>query len=71
MDVPKPQPRGSISLERIEHVSDLIGSWGRLQLRLFLLVASLYIAAPLNNFSLYFYVIKTDFWCVGRDNEVS
>ncbi|XP_074603577.1 organic anion transporter 3-like [Brevipalpus obovatus] len=70
MDVPKPQPRGSISLERIEHVSDLIGSWGRLQLRLFLLVASLYIAAPLNNFSLYFYVIKMDFWCVGPDNEI-
>ncbi|XP_074602124.1 organic anion transporter 3-like [Brevipalpus obovatus] len=70
MDVPKPQSRDSISLERIEHVSDLIGSWGRLQSRLFLLVAFVYIASPLNNYSLYFYVIKIDFWCVGSDNEI-
>ena len=53
----------------IEHVSDLIGSWGPLQKRLFLLLGVIYCASPYNNASLFYYALKSDLICVQSDGS--
>lgn len=61
--------RYSLSQERIEHVSDLIGSWGPLQKRLFFLLGVIYCASPYNNASLFYYALKSDLVCVQSDGS--
>lgn len=68
----KPKYSKSLSHERVEHISDIIGSWGPLQKRLFLFLGIIYCVAPYNNASLFFYAIKSDIVCVeSDDSEVS
>ncbi|XP_053209063.1 organic cation/carnitine transporter 2-like [Panonychus citri] len=50
--------------ENVQHVSGIIGGWGPLQRRLMFLLVIVYWAAPFNNQSLLYYVIKSDLWCV-------
>ena len=57
--------------EPIEHVSDLIGSWGPFQTRLFLLSIIIYTVSPFSNSSLEFYMMESDFWCIYNDSGVS
>ncbi|XP_074598888.1 organic cation transporter protein-like [Brevipalpus obovatus] len=54
----------------IEHVSDLIGSWGPFQRRLFPLVIIVYAISPFSNASLEFYMVKSNYWCKSENPEV-
>ncbi|XP_015786194.1 organic cation transporter protein [Tetranychus urticae] len=65
----KPKYSKSLSHERVEHISDIIGSWGPLQKRLFLFLGIIYCVAPYNNASLFFYAIKSDIVCVESDDS--
>lgn len=47
----------------IQHVSDLIGSWGPFQKRLFIILTFVYAVSPFSNTSLIYYLTKSDFWC--------
>ena len=49
--------------ENVQHVSGIIGGWGPLQRRLMFMLVICYWAAPFNNQSLLYYVIKSDLWC--------
>uniref|UniRef100_T1K5P1 Major facilitator superfamily (MFS) profile domain-containing protein n=1 Tax=Tetranychus urticae TaxID=32264 RepID=T1K5P1_TETUR len=71
LNVDKNKYRHSISQERIEHVSDLIGSWGPLQKRLFLLLSIIYCVSPYTNASLFYYSLKSDLVCVQPDGSKS
>ncbi|XP_074598887.1 organic cation transporter protein-like isoform X2 [Brevipalpus obovatus] len=53
----------------IEHVSDLIGSWGPFQKRLFLLAIIVYAVSPFSNASIDYYMIKSDFWCADARSQ--
>lgn len=54
----------------IEHVSDLIGSWGPFQRRLFFLIIIVYAISPFSNASLEFYMVKSNYWCKSDNTEV-
>lgn len=62
----------NINHEKCEHISDLIGSWGSLQKRLFVLLSIVYCASPYNNVAIFFYATKSDIICLNSDgSEVS
>lgn len=48
---------------RIVNISDLIGSWGPFQKRLFALIGLIYVVSPFNNSSLFYYSVKDDLIC--------
>ncbi|XP_074598883.1 organic cation transporter protein-like [Brevipalpus obovatus] len=53
----------------IEHVSDLIGSWGPFQRRIFVLAILVYAVSPFSNASIDYYMIKSDFWCENSASQ--
>jgi MFS family permease len=55
--------------ENIHHPSEVIGGWGPMQQRIFIILTLIYVIAPLNNLSIVFTAPKSDFYCV--DNEPS
>lgn len=54
-------------INKFQHVSDVTGSWGPLQKKLFLMCCLLYIVAPFNNSGLFSYSEKNDFVCLLSD----
>lgn len=53
--------------DRIKHPSDVIGSWGPFQRRMFIFLTIIYSLAVFQNLSLVFYAPKTDFYCISKD----
>lgn len=53
--------------EKFEHVSDIIGPWGKFQKRLFFLMIFVYIFSPFNNVGLVYYMTKADYWCTSSN----
>src|SRR2546421_462660 len=51
----------------VYHPSDVIGSWGPLQRRIFFAIVTLYCVAPFSNSVIVFITPKQDFWCVDTD----
>lgn len=51
----------------VHHPSDVIGSWGPLQRRIFFAIVTLYCVAPFSNSVIVFITPKQDFWCVDTD----
>ena len=49
---------------KVSNVSDLIGSWGPLQKKIFTLLSIIYIVAPFNYLGLSYYALKDDIWCL-------
>ena len=54
--------------EKIEHIADLIGSWGPFQRKLFIILTIVYSISPFSNSSTNFYVTKSDFYCVSQNS---
>ena len=53
--------------EEINHPSQVIGGWGPMQQRMFIILAIIYIVAPLNNLSIVFTAPKSDFYCIDKN----
>ena len=60
-----------IKEEEINHPSQVIGGWGPMQQRIFIMLAVIYIVAPLNSLSIVFTAPKSDFFCVDRDPQTN
>lgn len=58
--------------EDLKHPSDVIGGWGPMQQRIYIILTIMYLVAPLNNLSIVFTapkVSQTDFYCVDKDTS--
>lgn len=61
-----------LEINKVSNVSDLIGSWGPLQRKIFILLGIVYIVAPFNYLGLSYYALKDDLWCsTSNDTKVS
>ncbi|XP_015791248.1 organic cation transporter protein [Tetranychus urticae] len=49
--------------DKVTNVSDLIGSWGPLQKKIFGLLAIIYVVAPFNYLGITYYALKDEIWC--------
>ena len=53
----------SITGKDVKTISDIIGSWGPYQSKIFGLYLAISIIAPFNNQAIVFYTDKVDYWC--------
>lgn len=58
----------SLTTGPVKSVTDIIGSWGRFQRRIFIFFVSIYIMSPFQNLNLPFIAPKLDFWCLDNEN---
>ena len=63
MDQEPEESQSKDDRQNVQHIADIIGSWGPYQRKLMFLLIICYWAAPFNNQSLLYYVIKSDLWC--------
>lgn len=63
MDQEPEESQSKDDQQNVQHIADIIGSWGPYQRKLMFLLIICYWAAPFNNQSLLYYVIKSDLWC--------
>jgi MFS family permease len=57
--------------EDINHPSEVIGGWGPMQQRIFIILTVMYIIAPLNNLNIVFTAPKSDFYCIDNSTTGS
>ena len=57
--------------KRLEHLSDLTGSWGPFQKRLFALLVIIYLMAAIYNAGILFYAVKLPFKCHNPSEQIS
>lgn len=64
--------RNRNGINKYQHVSDVLGSWGPLQINLWIMLSILYVPGPFNNMGIILYSIQSPFWCSDNNTlEVS
>lgn len=53
--------------DEIKHPSDVIGDWGPVQHKIFVVITLIYMIAPFQNLSIVFTAPKMDFTCIVKD----
>jgi len=48
---------------KVESINDLIGSWGKFQFRMLLIMLLVYLCSALNNSGMEAYMKRSDFYC--------